>query len=395
MWTAILLLSTGFLVYVLAGYPLLLGWMAGRKRRPVVKDASYQPTVTVLLPVRNGERWIEGKLRTLAEQDYPLHLIDILVISDGSTDTTEALVEAWAGRGEAPRLRLLRQAPAGKAAALNLGLREATGELLFMTDVRQDLSANALSSLAACLGDPSVGAASGELIILDGVTREEASIGLYWRYEKWMRERLSAIDSVMGATGAIYMIRRALTAPLPDGTLVDDMYLPLKAFFAGKRVILDREARAYDLPTALDTEFRRKVRTQAGVYQLMGLMPELLTWRNRMWIHFLSQKVGRLMMPLGMLGVLAGSLGAGGVAGCGVFVGAGGVLWRGDARCVAAQGEPAQAADRAGAVLCSDAGGGSLRDGDLCAAGHQPVAAHEQNGKNRAGKGRGWERVLG
>ena len=78
-----------------------------------------------------------------------------------------------------------------------------------------------------------VGAASGELVIRDGETLEELSVGLYWKYEKWLRKRESRIDSVMGATGCIYAMRRDLARPLPPGTLVDDMFLPLAAFFAG------------------------------------------------------------------------------------------------------------------------------------------------------------------
>jgi cellulose synthase/poly-beta-1,6-N-acetylglucosamine synthase-like glycosyltransferase len=163
------------------------------------------------------------------------------------------------------------------------------------------LARNSLKNLVACFADPEVGAASGELFIREGAGNEEASVGLYWKYEKWIRKQLSKIDSVLGATGCIYAMRRELARPLPANTLVDDMYLPLGVFFAGYRVIMDDTARAYDFPTQLGSEFRRKVRTLAGVYQVIGQYPALLGPRNRMWIHFVSHKFARLIMPWVML----------------------------------------------------------------------------------------------
>jgi hypothetical protein len=138
-------------------------------------------------------------------------------------------------------------------------------------------------------------------VIRDSAGIEESSVGLYWRYEKWIRRQLSSLDSIPGATGCIYAMRRSLARPMPEDTLVDDMYLPLGAFFAGYRVIMDESARAYDYPTQLASEFRRKVRTLAGVYQVMRQYPELLGPRNRMWIHFTSHKLARLLMPWALI----------------------------------------------------------------------------------------------
>ncbi|MEO7649449.1 MAG: glycosyltransferase family 2 protein [Bryobacteraceae bacterium] len=296
-------LGLAFVVYVLAGYPLLLALRA-RRSRPIERDPNLE-RVTVLLAVRNGERWIAAKLRTLAELDYPRELLQILVISDGSTDGTDALVEASASG----TLRLIRGPSGGKAAALNAGIAQSSGDILFFTDVRQRLEPNCLRRLVAAFADRTVGVASGELVIVDGVTSEEASVGLYWRYEKWIRERLSMLDSVPGATGCIYAMRRDLAVPLPADTILDDVYLPLAAFFRGYRVIWDSSAKAYDEPASLGTEFRRKVRTQAGVYQVMRYYPQLLLpWRNRIWLDFVSHKLARLLLPLALLAMAVSSL---------------------------------------------------------------------------------------
>jgi poly-beta-1,6-N-acetyl-D-glucosamine synthase len=293
--TVAFLIGVGFVAYTLAGYPVLLAIAARLRARPVEKR--FEPkTVTILLPVRNGERWLRAKLESLFALRYPAELLEIVVISDGSTDGTDEIAREYAGR-----IEFLRTSGGGKAVALNAGLERARGELLFLTDVRQPLDPDCLKNLVACFADPKVGVVSGELVIRDGRTQEEASVGLYWRYEKWLRKLESRIDSVMGATGCIYAMRRELAAPLPPGTLVDDMFLPLLAFFQGYRVILEDSAMAYDYPTALDAEFRRKVRTQAGVYQIVGLFPQLLTTRNRMWLAFVSHKLARLLLPFALL----------------------------------------------------------------------------------------------
>ena len=301
--TGLFLLAGTFIAYVLFGYPLLLAFMSSRRRNPVHR-AFKARTVSILLPVWNGEQWIEAKLKSIAELDYPAELIETIVISDGSTDDTEELVRECAAAA-----RLIAIPKSGKAVAINAGLKQATGEILLFTDVRQQLHPNSLRRLIECFADPTVGVASGELVILKGERREEANVGLYWRYEKWIRERLSRIDSVIGATGAIYAMRRELAVPLPPDTLLDDVFLPLAAFFRGYRVILDRHAWAFDYPTSLDSEFRRKVRTLAGNYQLLKFYPQLLGPRNRMWLHYMSHKFARLMLPFGTILLFVSSFG--------------------------------------------------------------------------------------
>src|SRR5262249_12218186 len=148
----------------------------------------------------------------------------------------------------------------GKAVALSVALKSAHGEILFFTDVRQPLEPDALQHLVNRFADPKVGVVTGELIIRDGTTHEEANVGLYWKYEKLIRKELSRLDSVLGATGCIYAMRRSLAKPLPPGTLLDDVHQPMNAFFAGYRIVMEDRAIAYDVPTGLEAEFWRKVR---------------------------------------------------------------------------------------------------------------------------------------
>ena len=249
------------------------------------------------MAVHNGEALIRRKLETLLALDYPRELLHIIVISDGSSDGTEAIVREFHNRNVA-----LSVAPrGGKAAALNRGLAVAEGEILFFTDVRQPLDPLCLRHLVANFADSTVGAVTGELRLLRGDTGEQADMDSYWRYEIWARRRHSEIDSLFNTTGCIYAIRRSLAAPLPADTLTDDAVLPLRAFFAGFRVIFDPAAIAFDYPAVAGTEFRRRFRTLAGLWQVHARSPELFTRRNRMRFHFLSHKFARLVLPWAIL----------------------------------------------------------------------------------------------
>jgi cellulose synthase/poly-beta-1,6-N-acetylglucosamine synthase-like glycosyltransferase len=288
--------SCAFLLYVIAGYPLLLKILAKQFPRPIHK-ADGLPSVSIVIPVRNGAPYVRRKLDSVLELHYPREAIEILVVSDGSTDETDALVTQYADRG----VRLLRVLPGGKPAALNAGVPLTRHPILLLTDIRQVLAPDSLRKMVRCFADPAVGVVSGELHIRRGDRFTEVNIGLYWRFESWIRNRLSEIDSMLGATGPFYAIRRELMVPMPPETLLDDLYVPLAAFFRGYRLVVEPAAKAYDDPTSLSTEFRRKVRTLAGNYQIMRQYPALLTPRNRMWIHYSSLKLGRLLLPFALL----------------------------------------------------------------------------------------------
>ena len=289
---AVLLLSGSLIIYVLAGYPLLLARIARRQTRTIQKDAALR-RVSVVVAVRNGEKFLAAKLRSILACNYPRELMEITVVSDGSDDATDGIAQSFAAEG----VRFYRNERTGKGAAVNTGIANSTGEILILTDVRQTLDPDAIRNVVACFGDPIVGAVSGELSIRPGLSAEEADTGLYWKYEVFIRKHMSRVDSTFGTNGPFYALRRSLAVPIPENTLLDDVYLPLAAFFKGYRLILEESAKAFDYPTTLTSEFQRKVRTQAGLYQILKLYPELLRSSNRMRIHFLSAKFGRLIMP--------------------------------------------------------------------------------------------------
>lgn len=292
----VFLASVAFVIYVLIGYPLLLALYAHLFPRPIRKESRTR-RVSIIVPVRNGARWVEAKIRSLLSSDYPAELMDILIVSDGSVDGTNDLVQRYPDS----RVRLLMLPAGGKAIAVSRGMESVSGEIVVLTDVRQEFNRDAISKLVACFADSSVGVVTGELVIREGLSLEEYNTGLYWRYEKWIRRNLNRVDAMLGATGSIYAIRRELVTRVPADILLDDVYIPFVAAFRGSRIYFEDQAKAYDLPTSLHSEFWRKVRTQAGIYQILFRFPALLWPGNRRFAHFLSHKVGRLLLPFAML----------------------------------------------------------------------------------------------
>jgi len=301
---ALLAVATAIVFYLTIGYPILLA--VSRRAAPEVrKDPAFKPPLSILVAVHNGAEFLPRKLESLLALDYPAELREILVISDGSTDSTDAIAKSFAGRG----VRLLRVPHGGKAAALNAGLAQATGDILFFTDVRQVLDRHALSHLTANFADPTVGAVTGELRLLNPARAgEQADMELYWRFELWARSHHSRIDSIFSTTGCIYALRRSLASPLPPDTIADDGTFALRAFFRGYRVIFDPAALAFDYPAPEGGEFRRRLRTLAGLWQLFVRLPQLFSSANRMRFHFLSYKFGRLVMPWAILLILGSTM---------------------------------------------------------------------------------------
>jgi biofilm PGA synthesis N-glycosyltransferase PgaC len=304
-------LSVGLVVHAYLGYPAWL-WLRSRwKARPVVRGA-VTPTVSIVMAVRNEEAALPRKLRNLTSLDYPSDRLEIVVVSDGSTDGTEAILREWADRG-AVRPVLLAEHK-GKACGLNQGLSLAQGELVVFTDVRQFIEPGAIRLLAENFADAGVGCASGELMLGNPEGGESSSgMGLYWRVEKKVRELESLSGSVIGATGALYAARRALLSELPADLILDDVFLPMGVIRRGFRVVLDSRARAWDQPDlGAGREFWRKVRTLSGNYQLVQAAPWLLSGENPARWNFVSHKLLRLLVPFALAGLLLSSAWVGG-----------------------------------------------------------------------------------
>jgi len=291
-------------IYILVLYPVLLATLPLRGRPAVQKDLKFQTSISVILAVYNGGKLLRAKLESIRMLNYPAEKLEILVVSDGSTDETDAIAAEYAQQG----VKLIRRPHEGKAAAVNEAVKQATGEILFFTDVRQLLDPMAIAHLAANFADPTVGAVTGELHLTGAEGGEPADMGLYWRYEIWARSRHSYIDSLFNTTGCIYALRRDLFTSLPADTLSDDAALPLGAFFRGYRVIFDPQAVAFDYSEVAGGEFRRRWRNLAGLWQVHTRIPAIFSSSNRMRFYFLSHKFGRLILPWSLLATAAATV---------------------------------------------------------------------------------------
>jgi biofilm PGA synthesis N-glycosyltransferase PgaC len=300
-WGAVCLI-----LYTYAGYPLWI-YLRSRLQPQPQRQGSILPTVSIILAVHNGAALLRQKIAHLLSLDYPRDRMEIEIVSDGSTDGTDDILEELRD----PQVRCIRSSEHnGKAAALNLGMQTATGEILLFLDIRPWVESNALQLLLSNFADPRVGCVAGELVLRDDGhdPGTKAVGGLYWRYEQWIRNCEAKVDSPLGVYGGFYAVRRELARALPEGTILDDMLQPLSVIRQGYRSVLDLRARVHDIwPKNLRGEFHRKVRTLAGNFQLLQLAPWLLSRQNRLRFELISHKLLRLFVPILLVIVLVSS----------------------------------------------------------------------------------------
>ncbi len=228
-------LSLAAIVYTFAGYPIALAVLSALRPRRWLQE-SYEPVMSVVISAYNEADRIATKIRNVLTLDYPENRLEILIGSDGSTDgTAEQLLSISDKRLRAFIFTQRR----GKPAVLNTLVPKARGEIVVLCDVRQKIESNALRAFARSFADPTVGAVSGEVILVPaGPTAVSEGTGFYWRYETFIRRRESLIDSTVGVTGNLNAIRKTLFETIPPDTILDDVLLPLRIARRGYRVVV-------------------------------------------------------------------------------------------------------------------------------------------------------------
>jgi len=298
--------SATLLFYIYFGYPLLL-WLLSKVVAKPVRPAEILPSVSVLLSAFNEEKVLVQKVENLLSLDYPKDRLEILVGSDGSTDRTIEILKWYQGHGVQLHVEETR---GGKPRMLNLLAKEAKGDILVLTDARQRIDRQAVRELVKNFNDPTVGCVSGELIFRSHRGSVGEGVGRYWSYEKFIRQKESDLDSVIGATGALYAVRRLLYTPVPEETVLDDVYLPMKVVAQGFRTLFEPKALVFDDASQTPRqEYDRKVRTLAGNYQsfvqLAGMLNPL---KSRVAFQFISHKLLRILAPFFLLTLFVATL---------------------------------------------------------------------------------------
>jgi cellulose synthase/poly-beta-1,6-N-acetylglucosamine synthase-like glycosyltransferase len=303
----ILLISILLVFYVYAGYPLVAALLGRVKSRPVRK-ATCEPMVTIVIAAFNEEEAIGATIENKLALDYPREKLEILVISDGSTDRTDAIVGSFAERN----VRLLRQEPrAGKTSALNMAVPQARGEIIVFSDANSIYAPDALRKLVANFSDPEVGYVTGRMIYAnpDGTTIGEGC-SAYMRYENWLRETETRLGSVVGVDGGIDAMRKGIYCPMNPDQL-PDFVQPLKVVEQGYRVVYEPEALLWEssLKEAGD-EYRMRVRVSLRAFWALFDMRKLLTtWRDPLFAWQLwSHKVLRYLCFLFLIVAYAANL---------------------------------------------------------------------------------------
>jgi biofilm PGA synthesis N-glycosyltransferase PgaC len=289
--------------YTYFGYPLVL-YLRTLWRICPSQFAAIFPKISIIICIYNEGPAIREKLHNIAQLHYPRARREVIVVSDGSTDDTGAVLTRE--KALVNKILVLPE-HRGKACALNQAIAAATGEILVFTDARQTIEPDAVRMLVANFADPIVGCVSGDLALRPCSSRTKG-FGLYWTVEKCIRRWEASVGSCVGVTGSLYAVRKSMIGPLPPETILDDVYVPFQVARAGGRIVFESRARAWDsLSPRIRSEFRRKVRTLTGNYQLLRLAPWIITTRNSLRFAFVSHKLARLLVPFAMAGALVSS----------------------------------------------------------------------------------------
>ncbi len=304
VWLVVLAGCAGILAYVLVGYPLLLRLIVRlRGPRPVDKR-EVTPPASLVISAFNEEQVIAQKIDNALALDYPRDLLEIVVVSDASTDATDDIVRSYADRG----IRLHRQPERrGKTAGLNAVVPRLRGEVVVFSDANAMYEPDALRKLVRNFADAQVGCVTGEARYIDDVHgAADEGEGAYWNYEMRIKRLETATGSCVGGDGAIYAIRRHLWQQLPEDG-INDFLNPLQIVAAGWRGVYEPEAICYEAPAG-DTgkEYRRRVRIISRSWRAVFLVADVLKpWKVGFFaLSVISHKVLRWWSGVFVLGML-------------------------------------------------------------------------------------------
>jgi cellulose synthase/poly-beta-1,6-N-acetylglucosamine synthase-like glycosyltransferase len=293
---AVFWIAMAALLYVYVGYPVLLAMLRPFGRR-AVRSGDLEPTVCLFVAANDEAEVINAKVQNSLALDYPAARLSIVVASDGSVDRTNEIVRSYAASG----VRLLEfHERRGKIATINDGIRSVDSEIVVFSDANTFLDRAAIRALTRNFADESVGAVSGDVILVGDRAALGKSEDLYYRYERWLQQAESEMGSMLGVDGALYAIRRTLFQAPPADTILDDMAIPMAVVRAGHRVVFEPGAVAHERgsETAAE-EFTRKVRVVAGAVQfLLRRDSSVPPSRFQVLAALISHKALRWMSPV-------------------------------------------------------------------------------------------------
>jgi cellulose synthase/poly-beta-1,6-N-acetylglucosamine synthase-like glycosyltransferase len=302
------------IVYTYLMYPVLLflaytssqvvrDWQyltSRRDRRASPRGGEGLPRVSFLISAYNEEACLPGKLENLRQLAYPADKLEVIIVSDGSTDRTNEILRA----AEGPNFKvLILPERGGKANALNLAVAAARHEILVFSDAATLFAPDAMQNLVRHFVDPSVGVVCGALQF-EGTEESKQTDGVYWSYESMLRLMEARLGATLTASGAIYALRRAGYQPLPPGSVLEDFLIPMNARKQGYRVLYDPEAVGTEFAAStVGGEFTRRVRLAVGSFRALGELVRVPLGGFTM-LAFVSHKLLRWTVPFLLIGML-------------------------------------------------------------------------------------------
>jgi cellulose synthase/poly-beta-1,6-N-acetylglucosamine synthase-like glycosyltransferase len=282
------------IAYPYLGYAAVI-WLIAKFRQDPYLMSDRLPTVTVLVAAYNEEDVIARKILNSLALDYPKEKLEILVVTDGCTDETDAVIRGFEESGVRLLSRSQRQ---GKVNALNAAIPLASGEIVVCSDANAFFNPQNLKLLVRHFGDPRVALVAGEKRIHDDGKAVSAGEGLYWRYESFLKRLDSSVSTALGATGEIFAIRRERFEPLPPDSVIEDFVLSMRYVLQGQRVVYEPAAVSWeDASPSFAEEFKRKVRIIAGGWQSVVWLRALLSPRyGLIAFQYISHRVLRWMV---------------------------------------------------------------------------------------------------
>jgi cellulose synthase/poly-beta-1,6-N-acetylglucosamine synthase-like glycosyltransferase len=306
-WQILFWISAVLLLYVYAGYPILV-YLVGVLWPKTVKKGKTEPRVTILITAFNEEAVIREKLENTLKIDYPQDKLEILVASDGSTDRTDMIVREFAGSG----VKLFRQeGRAGKTVTQNNAVERATGEIILFSDATTTYGSDVLQAVLPAFADPEIGCVAGRLVYVDDVN---SNVGKgakrYWGYETFLKIAESNACSLIGASGCLYAVRRSAYEPM-YAEACSDFLICTAIYRKGLRSVFEPDAVCFEQTNQLaNDEMRMRVRVISQTFTDL--------WRNRDMLNpfksgfyaveLISHKALRYAVPLILFALLVPSL---------------------------------------------------------------------------------------
>lgn len=297
--TILFFLSAFALVYVFLGYPLFI-WLLSKLSPKPVQKSDNPLKVSIVIPAYNEESVLEEKINNVLGFEFDKSKLEIIVVDDGSNDSTLAIARSFESAGVKVISHEQRQ---GKVTGLNNAMKVAQGDVFVISDADITTEKDAIREIMANFSDPTVGCVVGKGLMKNKDTETKESGGLYYKYDSKIKISESKVFATVGVSGHSMAIRKELLSPIPTDIILDDFYLAMMVLKQGYRVIFEPNAVSWEHPTvSLQDEIKRRKRITAGRYHIISIAREFFpTLSPLMRLEVISHKFMRLLIPFFMI----------------------------------------------------------------------------------------------